>query len=139
MSDADELRYRLRVKEAELDRIMSRIGAFDARYQMTGPADRAEQHAPLSQRLPSDTQIQQRVADTRRAKHLEYQIGRLTTQLVDAETPRPDFTSLRPGHVVRTGDGWWRVGRVNAKTITVYGSSYRIPYHRIIEIAEDLP
>ena len=139
MSDADELRYRLRIKEAELDRIMSRIGAFDARYPMTGPADRAEQHAPLSQRLPSDTAIQQRVADMRRAKHLEYQIGRLTKMLADAETPRPDFTVLEPGDLVRTGDGWWRVGRVNTKTITVAGSSYRIPYTRIIETKKDTP
>lgn len=47
-----------------------------------------------------------------------------------------DLENLRPGDAIRTRHGWWKVARVNAKTVSVEtGHSWtdRIPHAQILE------
>lgn len=146
MSDVDALRARLSVARKNLSsagEAMERANALhDTAREMGGGipgfGHAGNQRAASMVRSASD-RAQQAWVDARdRIEHWQDKVLRLEARIAEAERVKlTDGASITDAKWVNARGGWWRVAKVNAKSVTVHypGASFteRIPISSVKE------
>ena len=146
MTNVDELKSKLRYALSRLDAANELMAAAERQHEVArelgggipGFGGSGNQRAAGMVRASSERAQRMWKEATERIEKWKYQVKRLEHRIAEAERVKlTDGGSIKDAQFVKASGMWWRVARVNAKSVTVHypGASFteRITIDRVEE------